>query len=131
MSPTGGESSWREGLVRRVGFLFTALMACNPYRRPVLEGAFKEVCPGGDPEIAWVDFQRGGTFLFSHPRPDQWSGDDDERWTLRNGELTVSWNGGYAVATYRLDQRRGEEAPGSSSTPVCATTATLVRVAPR
>jgi hypothetical protein len=117
--------------VRRRVVLFVALMACNPYRRPVLEGTFKEVCPGGDPEVAWVDFERGGTFRFSYPRPDQWSGDEDERWTLRKGELTVSWNAGYAVAVYRLDQRRGEEAPGTSTTDVCATSATLVRAAPR
>jgi hypothetical protein len=107
------------------------MVGCNPYRKPILDGSFKEICPGGDPEEAWIDFERGGGFRFSYPRPDQWEGDEDERWTLRKAELTVSWNDGYSVAVYQLDQRRGEVAPGVSTTPVCAKSATLVRAAPR
>lgn len=108
-----------------------AVAGCNPYRKVLLENTFVEVCPGGNPERAWLRFERSGQFSFSYPAPDAWTGDADERWRMAGHDLIVSWNDGFAITRYRLDERKDKAAPGTSTKDSCAETVRLEVVGPR
>jgi hypothetical protein len=108
-----------------------ALCACSPYRKPLLQGTFQEICPGGTPEVATLRFLPNHRFDYAYPDPDAWVAGDDETWKLRGDTLIVSWNDGYAVSRYELDQRKNQEAPGASTVRACVTTARLKAVGGR
>lgn len=93
---------------------------CSPYRRPLVRGTFLEVCPGGTPEVAQLDFLADHTFRYSYPEPNAWAGDGNERWWLRGDRLTVSWNDGFAVSRYRLAEATEGGAPGRTTKVSCA-----------
>jgi hypothetical protein len=107
-----------------------ALGACSPYRRPLVRGTFFELCPGGQPEVAQVDFLPDHTFRYSYPARDAWTGDGNERWWLQGDRLTVSWNDGFAVSRYRLSEATANGAPGRTTKMACVGTITL-RADPR
>ncbi|MFM2163019.1 MAG: hypothetical protein RLZZ383_2531 [Pseudomonadota bacterium] len=98
---------------------------CSPYRRPLVRGTFLEVCPGGLPEVAQLDFLPDHTFRYSYPKPDAWTGDGNERWWLRGDRLTVSWNDGFAVSRYRLAEATDAGAPGRTTKVACPGTIQL------
>jgi hypothetical protein len=112
-------------------WLVLALGACSPYRKPLLQGTFEEVCPGGNPEVATLRFNPNHGFDYAYPDPADWTAGDDETWRLRGDTLIVTWNDGFAVARYALDRRKGDEAPGVSTVRACVSTAHLRFAGPR
>lgn len=126
MTPAGG------GMAR--AWLVVAVVvwgACNPYRKPLLTGEIVEVCPGGNPERALLHFEKGGTFDWRYPDMKRWREGDDESWRLKKDQLTVSWNAGYAIATYQLEQQKGGVVRGTSTKAACESTIRLERTGTR
>jgi hypothetical protein len=101
-------------------FGVVALTSCNPYRKVMLQGDFVEICPGGNPTEAWLRFEPHHRFDWAYQQGGPYMPGDDETWRLRRDELEVSWNDGFAVSTYDLQQRKGTIAPGESTKQVCA-----------
>lgn len=111
-----------------------ALGGCNPYRKALLRSEIVEVCPGGTPERAALHFEKGGTFDWRYPevpKMKRWHPGDDEAWQLKKDRLTVSWNGGYAVSIYRMDEMKNKQIPGTSTKASCAGTIHLEQGAER
>lgn len=78
---------------------------------------WSEYCPNSDPERSWLQLRSDGSFAHSYEAGPSyaWEHDSDETWTLKGDVLTVSWNGGYAVTEYWVDQRSGDVIPGKTS----------------
>lgn len=116
------------------GLVVLALWGCNPYRKALLNSEIVEVCPGGLPERASLRFEKGGAFDWRYPDTQgmkRWRPGDDEEWRIKKDRLTVSWNGGYSVAVYRLDEMKDARIPGTSTRDSCAGTIRLERTGER
>jgi hypothetical protein len=100
-------------------------VGCSPYRKPLLESEFKEVCPGGNPSVAWLRFEPGRRFDWSYTQGGPWTPGDDETWKIKAGVLILSWNDGYAVNRIELEERKGTTAPGTSTKNACVSTVHL------
>jgi hypothetical protein len=107
-----------------------ALSGCTSPREsaaPPLDGSvWREVCPGSDPEVSYIELRPGGVFAWSYDGPSAFTLDPGETWSAEGGTLTVSWNDGFAVTRYRM-------APGATtlagvSTKSCGDRARLERV---
>ncbi|HMV68813.1 MAG TPA: hypothetical protein PKA64_18315 [Myxococcota bacterium] len=112
-------------------WLLLGLVGCNPYRKMLLHSEIVEVCPGGSPERSLIHFEKGGRFDWRYPEHKRWREGDDETWALRKDRLTLSWNDGYAVSIYRLDEQKGERFPGSTTKASCVNTIRLERTGER
>jgi hypothetical protein len=82
-------------------------------------------CPGGDPEVAWLWLEPGGSLHTAYPDPGDWRRDPGDTWTFDGSRrtMTLAWAGGYASVALRWSGAPALR--GSSSRRACPSTVAL------
>ena len=59
-------------------------------------------CRFGDSRQFQARFHDDGTISRHYPSVNRWSHNADSRWWFDDNELIIEWNGGFAIARYRI-----------------------------